>query len=185
MRIISPPRKVIVASPSMPAPGLPIKSPLMVTTAIREQLTYTWQWARWCRFLRTIVSQIAVDGFDGDSGNVGLRVAFTPASYSLTVTSNPPAGGSATIDPLPDQGGRYAPDSVVTLTATAAVGAIFTGWTGSITSTNNPLALGMNGNKSIVAAFHIIPTTKLWTGGRAQSGNSTDADDGSPSVPPA
>src|SRR5437773_993013 len=79
----------------------------------------------------------------------------------------------------------YRIDAVVTLTATAAVGAIFTGWTGSITSTNNPLVLGMNGNKSIVAGFYIIPTTKLWTGGSAQSGNWTDADNWSPSVPNA
>src|SRR5205823_5093133 len=103
-----------------------------------------------------VTYQVAVDGYDGDSGTVNLHVGFTQVSYGLTVTTTPSGTGATSISPLPDQAGnKYAPDSVVLLTATPNTGVLFTGWSGGANSTNNPLALTMNANKAIVANFYI------------------------------
>ena len=123
-----------------------------------------------------VTYQIAVDGYDDDAGDITLHILFTQASYSLTVATNPSVAGAVTINPSPDQGGKYAPGSVVTLTATPSAGAVFTGWTGNTSATNNPLTLTMNSNKTIVAEFYIPPTTKVWTGASAQGGEWTDND---------
>ncbi len=123
-----------------------------------------------------VTYQIAVDGYDDDAGDITLHILFTQTSYSLAVTTNPVVAGTVGVNPLPDQGGKYAPGSVVTLTATPSGNASFTGWTGDVGSTNNPLALTMNSNKTIVADFYVPPTTKVWTGASAQSGDWMDND---------
>jgi hypothetical protein len=97
-----------------------------------------------------VTYQIAVDGYDGDAWDLRLRVRFTPASYGLTVTTNPPEAGSVDISPLPDQAGKYVPGAIVTLTATPGT---FTGWSGSVSSTDNPLTLAMTSNKTLAANF--------------------------------
>jgi autotransporter-associated beta strand protein len=130
-----------------------------------------------------VTYQIAVDGYDGDGFDLTLRVRFTPASYSLTLATNPVAGGAVNFSPLPDQGGDYAPGSVVTLTATPAPGTVFTGWTGSVSSTNNPLALMMNSNKTVTGMFFILPTTRVWTGGSVPSANWTTGQNWSGGAP--
>jgi hypothetical protein len=96
---------------------------------------------------------IAVDGYDGAPGNIRLSVAFTPASYNLTVTTNPASGGTVNVNPPPDQNGKYAPGSVVTLTASPAAGYAFSGWTGSISTSIDPFSLTMNSDKTITAGF--------------------------------
>ena len=88
-----------------------------------------------------VTYQIAVDGYDGDGYDLTLRVRFTQASYSLTTSTNPPGAGTISINPLPDQAGKYAPGSVVMLTATPGYRSIFTGWTDGVTSINNPVVL--------------------------------------------
>jgi len=104
-----------------------------------------------------VTNQIAVDGYDCDSGTVSLHIAFTPASYSLTLVTNPSSYGTINIDPGPDQDGKYAPDSVVTLVATALEpGTDFSSWTGT-SLTNNPLSIGMNSNKTITGNFFFPP----------------------------
>src|SRR5262249_2669743 len=64
-----------------------------------------------------VAYQIAVDGFDGDGYDFDLHIRFIAASYGLTVTTNLPGKGTVTVSPAPDQSGKYAPGSVVTLTA--------------------------------------------------------------------
>jgi autotransporter-associated beta strand protein len=130
-----------------------------------------------------VTYQIAVDGYDGDAYDLTLHVKFTTASYTLTVSTNPAGAGTVAIDPLPDQAGKYAPGSVVTLTATPNVGVLFTGWTGGINLTNNPVTLTVNSNKTVVAGFFIIPTNKVWTGASVSSGNWSDSDNWNPSPP--
>jgi autotransporter-associated beta strand protein len=123
-----------------------------------------------------VTYQIAVDGYDDDAGDIALHILFTQASYTLSVATNPIIAGTVSVNPLPDQGGKYAPGSVVVFTATPSGNASFTGWTGDVSSTSNPLALTMNSNKTIVAGFYVPPTTKVWTGASALSGNWTDDD---------
>ena len=102
-----------------------------------------------------VTYRIAVDGYDGDFGDTTLHVRFTPVSYSLTVSANPPSGGSVSISPPAEPDGNYAPGEVVTLTATPVAGSAFTDWTGNITSTNNPVVLTMNSDKTIAAGFSV------------------------------
>ena len=47
----------------------------------------------------------------------------------------------------------YNPGTLVTLTATPAVGSTFDGWEGDTVSTDNPIILAMNSNKSLTARF--------------------------------
>lgn len=73
-----------------------------------------------------------------------------PPNYSLTVTNNPAAGGSVANSPT---GTSFASGTVVTLTASAASGYTFTGWSGSITGSTNPVTVTMDANKTITANY--------------------------------
>ncbi len=106
-----------------------------------------------------VAYRIAVDGYDGDAGNLTLHLRFSKASYSLSLATNPLNGGSASVTPMPDQVGKYAPGSVVLLTATPSAGYLFTNWTGSAVSTNNPFPLLLNANKSLAANFYMPAIT--------------------------
>ena len=68
--------------------------------------------------------------------------------YNLNVTTNGP--GSVTLDPT---GTQFVAGTVVTLTAAAESGYVFTGWTGDLVSNINPYQLLIDGNKNIVANF--------------------------------
>ena len=70
--------------------------------------------------------------------------------YTLTVAASPSNGGSVTKNPNQTQ---YASGTVVTLTATAASGYTFTGWSGDASGTTNPTTVTMNANKTVTAVF--------------------------------
>ena len=72
---------------------------------------------------------------------------ITSAKYFLTVNAN-----FGTVSKSPELP-KYDRGTVVTLTATANAGLIFTGWTGGATGTDNPLQLPMLANKNINAGF--------------------------------
>ena len=76
----------------------------------------------------------------------------TSSSYTLTTART----GSGTVARSPNQT-SYASGTVVTLTATPAAGYQFSGWSGSATDLTNPLAVPMTANKSITAAFTVVP----------------------------
>ena len=69
--------------------------------------------------------------------------------YTLTLTSNPPQGGSINAVPSPP----YYPNDLVTLTAIPNQGYVFDQWSGDLTGTQNPDTILMNGNKSVTATF--------------------------------
>ncbi|WP_162054270.1 InlB B-repeat-containing protein [Pontibacter pamirensis] len=68
--------------------------------------------------------------------------------YNLAVS----VSGSGTVIKNPDQT-TYSPGTSVSLTATAASGYAFSGWSGDASGTVNPLSVTMDGNKSITASF--------------------------------
>ena len=70
---------------------------------------------------------------------------YTAATYTVTATAN--EGGSV------EGGGTYDEGATATLTATPAEHYEFTGWTGDVTSTDNPLTITVDGNKTITANF--------------------------------
>lgn len=71
-----------------------------------------------------------------------------PQQYNLVVNAS--QGGSVSTS-----GGTYNENAAVTITATPQANYLFNGWSGGITSTDNPLTLTMDGNKNITANFII------------------------------
>jgi pectate lyase len=86
--------------------------------------------------------------------------SFAPAGGGggTTFTLSVNVVGSGTVIASPP-GPTYPAGTVVTLTATAAVGFQFAGWSGAITSTANPVTVTMDANKSVTATFATVNTT--------------------------
>jgi len=81
-------------------------------------------------------------------GNKTVTAVFTQNQYTLTITII----GNGTVIAAPEKT-TYTYGETVTLTATADPGWSFAGWSGDITSNDNPLIVTMDGNKSIIATF--------------------------------
>ncbi len=71
-----------------------------------------------------------------------------PTQYNLTVTTQ----GSGTVS-LSPSGNTYNAGTTVQLTATAATGWQFSGWSGDLNGSANPGNLAMDDNKSAIATF--------------------------------
>ena len=69
--------------------------------------------------------------------------------FDLAVSSS--EGGS-----VDTSGGSYDSNSSVTITASPADGYEFTGWSGNVSGSTNPLTVTVNGNKNITANFSVI-----------------------------
>jgi len=63
--------------------------------------------------------------------------------------------GSGVVDVDPDQA-SYACGSSATLTATPDPGSVFAGWSGAVSSTENPLAVTVNDDLELTAAFDLL-----------------------------
>jgi plastocyanin len=70
------------------------------------------------------------------------------SQYTLTVSVV--GNGSVTVDP---QKATYDPGEVVTLTAIPDSGWNFSAWSGSVSGSQNPRTVTMNGNRSVTATF--------------------------------
>jgi uncharacterized repeat protein (TIGR02543 family) len=68
----------------------------------------------------------------------------------FTLTVNTAGSGAVNANP---SGGVYNPGTVVTLTATPALGFQFSGWSGDLSSADNPATITMTGNKTVTAVF--------------------------------
>ena len=92
----------------------------------------------------------------GMATRLDLVVGATPAQYTLTVSANPAAGGSVSLDPSVS-GNRYDAGSTVTLSATARSGYLFDHWSGDVPSggeSSNPLTVTMDADRSLTAHFN-------------------------------
>ena len=74
---------------------------------------------------------------------------------NTTLTVNKLGYGSGTVNIVPDQT-NYLPTDIVTITATAGTGSGFSGWSGSVTSSTNPLNLTMSTDKTLTAYFDAV-----------------------------
>jgi hypothetical protein len=88
-----------------------------------------------------------------------ISATFAINTYTLTVNAV-----NGTVDIKPPTG-PYTHGTSVTLTPTASTGYLFKDWTGSVTSTTNPLVLTMDGDKTITANFVISKYTITATAG--------------------
>ena len=94
------------------------------------------------------------DGSLTDSENITITVVSAQTIQSnLTVNVT----GQGMVSKNPDQT-TYSDGSNVTLTATPASGYTFSGWSGSITGTTNPVTITMNGDKTVTATFTALST---------------------------
>lgn len=86
------------------------------------------------------------------NGNRTLVANFLPAQYSVSLSSNPIAGGTTT------GAGNYNSASTVTVTANPNANYSFTNWTenGNIVSTNANYQFTISGNRTLVANFAIV-----------------------------
>ncbi|MEI6946993.1 CBM35 domain-containing protein [Paraflavisolibacter sp. H34] len=106
------------------------------------------------------------------SGGGGVS---TPATYTVSTTANPVAGGSISLSPA---GGTYNDGTAVTATASPAAGYEFTGWSGDASGTAATANLTVNGNKTLTANFSLIAaapvtyqlTTAATPGGSVSAG---------------
>jgi len=90
-------------------------------------------------------------------GNKTVTATFLKQTvYTLTVACDPTAGGSVVLNPA---GGTYVAGTAVTMTAKANSGYTFTGWSGDVTGSTNPLPITMNVNKNIAANFSAADNT--------------------------
>jgi pectate lyase len=85
------------------------------------------------------------------NANKTVTATFTavgagPFTLSIAIS------GSGTVTRSPNQA-TYPNGTVVTLTATAASGFQFQGWSGNLAGSSNPTTITMNSNKSVTATF--------------------------------
>lgn len=104
-------------------------------------------------------------GWAGSASRLAHSVAaFAPASptapptYTLSTSVAGGIGGTVSTNPGLAQ---YPQATGVLLTATAATGYSFAGWTGDYTSSVNPLPITMDANRNVVANFTAAATCNL------------------------
>jgi pectate lyase len=95
----------------------------------------------------------------GQAHNGANRLAHSLASLApsggggpqtFTLTTNVSGSGTVTRSP---NATSYASGTVVTLTATAASGFVFSGWSGDLSGSANPATITMSANRSVNATF--------------------------------
>ncbi len=109
-----------------------------------------WQFAGWSGDLSGTVNPISITM----DGNKIVTATFSriPATYTLTV--HVVGSGTVILDPT---GGVYQEGTRVTLTAVPSSGWYFVGWSGDLTTIDNPISLVMDNRKEVTATFSTTP----------------------------
>ena len=104
-------------------------------------------------------------GWSGDAGgttnpitltmdtNKAVTATFTLDLHTLTIGY---AGNGSGVVSLNPPGGSYGYGTIVTLTAEAELGSVFTGWSGDAGGTTNPITLTMDVDKQVTATFMMM-----------------------------
>lgn len=91
--------------------------------------------------------------YTGSAPDIGARESDStgnPGTYTLGLTASPAAGGTVTANP---NASSYIAGTVVTLTATAASGYTFAGWSGAVSGTATTTTVTINSNLAVTANF--------------------------------
>jgi hypothetical protein len=92
-----------------------------------------------------------------DIGETSSVTWHWKTQYQLTTVVNPADSGTLTLTPLPEAGGWYDANTVVSCNAAPNAAWLWGSWIGNLSGTTNPQNLTMNGPKSITANF-VKPT---------------------------
>ena len=84
-------------------------------------------------------------------------VPYIPPRHTLAVLVSPANAGAVSVTPQPSEDGEYADGAPVALAAQANAGFRFANWSGATNTTNHPLLLVMDGDKTVTANFAAIP----------------------------
>ncbi len=113
------------------------------------------------------------------SGDQSVTATFTLITHTLTVTKAGAGSGSVTSAPAGIDCGTTCStafnEGTVALTATAAAGSTFTGWSGAGCSGTGTCTVTMSGDLSVTATFTLITHTLTVTRAGSGSGSVTSA----------
>ncbi len=113
-----------------------------------------WSGSAWGCLARGAGSSTAANRVCADGVTTFSDWVLSAGEEPSTLTANTAGSGSVTLEP---QQTSYAYGEVVTLTAAADTGWVFTGWSGDLGGSTNPAALTMDGDKSVTATFELLP----------------------------
>ena len=116
-------------------------------------------------------------GFSGSGYAYGVQSGGTPVTYDLNVAKAGTGAGTVTSSPAgincgADCAEPYAPDTLVTLTASPAAGSTFSGWSGACTGLAS-CPVTMNAAKSVTATFTLNPVTYNLSVAKSGTGSGT------------
>jgi uncharacterized repeat protein (TIGR02543 family) len=141
--------------------GSVVKSPDQATYHYGDSVTLTataapgWSFAGWSGDFTSSVNPVVVVV----NGSTSVTATFTQNTYTLTVS----VIGSGSV--ARNMSGPYHYGDVVQLTANAATGASFSGWSGDLTGSANPASITIDGNKAVAATFTINTFTIIASAG--------------------
>ena len=106
-----------------------------------------WSFDGWSGDVVGMANPISVT-MDADAVIAADFVQAPPVEYLLDVTAT--AGGQVMLNP---PGGVYAEGTTVELTAVADAGWQFSGWSGDLTGTQNPVSVVVTADTTVLGAF--------------------------------
>jgi plastocyanin len=144
----------IGVSPAPNAPGGAYIAGTVVTLTATALTTNAF--TNWTGDVSSTSNRVTLT-IDGNKTATANFVPIIPPSYTLTISVTPTNSGAVLLNPRPRTNGTYASGTVVAVAAVPERNFRFVGWTGSVTSTNNPLLVTMTANTSLTAHFEALP----------------------------
>jgi len=92
---------------------------------------------------------------DSDKTVTAYFIQIPSSIYTLTVTCQKSEGGSVSLNPMAENN-QYEEGSLIELTAIPNDGYAFSGWSGDLTRSNNPVNITMDSDKNIIANFVLL-----------------------------
>jgi len=129
--------------------------------AVYDRLVNMWTGGDWGYYNDTI-RLLTMLVMTGNFPNFYEQTPSTQTYYTLIVNVNPQSSGVVQVNPS-SADGKYVAGTTVTLRAVANSGYEFSHWSGSVSSTMNPINVVMNSDKSITANFRSQGTTIYYT----------------------
>ena len=123
-----------------------------------------------------VVSMLVLSSCSSKRSSSSSTGGTQTQQYTLTVAVNPTGAGTVSLNPA---GGTYTAGTVVTLTAVANSGYVFSNWGGDLSGsqnpTQNPTVITMNTNKVVIANFAQSGGGTGGTGGGGTGGGGADS----------